>query len=155
VQVSGTSLKFDVAMAKQGCASAEADCPLRQFFKEVLQGAVDEARGKVAGTADTVQNSAAPTGLSKIAKARPDAKQIEAKLNEALALTFFAPMLASAMNESQQAYFVNSPTEQAYARQLYMQVATKIGQSGKLPLARNIAQAFRRQLMGTSRASQS
>ncbi len=153
MQVSGTNLNFDVAMARQSCASADADCPFRKFFKEVLQGAMEDVRDQAAGASNKVQNAAAAAGPSKTAKARPNAKQIEAKLNEAIALTFIAPMLASALNESQQAYFVNSPAEQAYARQLYMQIATKIGQSTKLPLARNIAQALHRQLVGSARAT--
>lgn len=155
MQVLGTSLKFEEAMARQGCLAAEAESPLRRFFQQVLRGAVDKARGEIGAAADTAQESIATAASSKTSKGKPDAKQIEAKLGEALALTFFAPMLAGAMNESQQAYFVNSPTEQAYARQLYMQLATKIGQSGKVPLARDIAQAFVRQLKGTSGTSPS
>jgi len=154
VQISGANLNFDVAMARQRYASEDADGPVLKFFREVLQRGVEGGRDNVDEASNKVQdNSTGAASPSKTAKARLDARQIETKLNEAIALTFIAPMLTSVLNESEQTYFVNSPTEQAYARQMYMQIASKIGQSGKLPLARNIAQAFVRRLAGSAQAT--
>jgi hypothetical protein len=156
VQVLGTNTNFEMAMARQSCATADAECPFRNLFKRMLHGAMDDTRTQTAGTGRPNQDpSAAAGGASNNTASRLDVTKIEAKLNEALALTFFAPMLANALNESRQTYFVNSPTEQAYARQLYMQIATKIGQSSKLPLARNIARALQQRLAGTARAATS
>lgn len=75
-------------------------------------------------------------------------QKIENRLNEAIAVSFIAPMLTDAMGDAKGAYFTNSPAEQAYAKQMYMEIATRIGQSNRLPLARSMAEAMQQRIQG-------
>jgi len=80
------------------------------------------------------------------ASADADPDLLERKVNEVLAVTFIGPLLAEAIGNGKQVYFVNSRSEQAYARQLYLEIAGRIGASGRLPIGKQIAAALQRSL---------
>ncbi len=121
MNVSTDNLRFDVAMARQRFAGRAAD-----------QGAFDRAMRGAAGSE----------------AGRSDHEQIDRRLNEAVAVSFIAPLLADAMGGDERTYFTNSRAEQAYARQMYMEIATRIGQSNRLPLGRSIAESFKKRIEG-------
>lgn len=123
----GVNIRHDVAMARQNLATA-ASAPLKAF-KAALKDAVRNAAGAA--------NAGSPAA---------DATKLKAKLNEAVAVSFVAPLLADALGKFEQTYFANSPAEQAYARQLYTEIATRIGQSSKFPVARDISRAMLKRL---------
>lgn len=148
MQVLGANTNYDVAMARQTFTNAAAECPFQKCLKNAAKGALADVLKQAAGSTDaagttTTSDASATTGSQAAAG---DSKKIEGKLNEMIAVGMIAPMLAEALGKFQQTYFANSPAEQAYAKQLYMEIATKIGQSSKLPLAKSIAKAVEQRL---------
>jgi hypothetical protein len=129
----GVNIRHDMVMARQTLAAGASSSPLKAF-KAALK---DALKAGAAGDA----SSGAAGGV-----APADQQKLKDKLNEAMAVSFIAPLLADALGKSEQTYFANSPAEQAYARQLYTEIATRIGQSSKFPVARDIAKAMLQRL---------
>jgi hypothetical protein len=104
-----------------------------------------------AGSGTSASSAASSTTSSQTGTSTTaDGTKLKAKVDEAIATGFIAPMLADAMGQLEQRYFSNSPAEQTFANQLYTEIATRIGQSGKLPLGKQISQALLQRLANSS-----
>jgi hypothetical protein len=171
MQVLSANTNYNVAMARQSFTDASAtECPFQKLLEDAAKGALadwlkqataaTDSSGTDAGGATTTASDAATTSTdaaatdsaatsTDAASQAADGKKLQGKLNEMIAVGLIAPMLTETLGKFQQTYFANSPAEQAYAKQLYMEIATKIGQSTNLPLAKDIAKAVQQRL-GTS-----
>ncbi len=151
--VPGVNTNFDVAMAKQAFSkAASAECPFKKLLKDAMQGAIDSQKARFTSAAATSgatgeTPSTAASGTTAQGSAGPvDSQKLQGKLNEMISVGLIAPMLADALGKFEQTYFANSPAEQAYTKQLTMEIATKVGQSSKLPLAKYVAQAMQKRM---------
>lgn len=136
-EILATNANYQTAIAQQACAAdTQSECGFADMLKDAMGTAVDKALAKWTG-----QQTAAADGAEDL-PATARAGQVETKLNEAIAVAFIAPLLTQAVDKAEQTYFANSPAERAYAKQMYTEIAGKIGSSGKLPLARSIAKAL-------------
>ena len=80
------------------------------------------------------------------AAAAKETHQLERTIDEVVSVVFIAPLLFESMGKGEQTYFLNSRAEQSYARQMYLEIASKLGASGRLPAGRDIAEALQARL---------
>jgi len=73
-----------------------------------------------------------------------DAGEVERKVSEALAVALLGPVLLQMTETTQPLYFLSSRAEQAYRRQMYLEVVQRIGGSDAFPIGRKIAKAMLR-----------
>jgi hypothetical protein len=128
VAVLGINIKHDVAMARQTLLKGASP----DQFRKTLAGALKNAAKAVSGS--STGSTSGSVGM--------DEKTLKSKINEAMSVNFIAPMLVDALGRFDQTYFANSPAEQAYATQLYTEIASRIGQSDKFAVGRDIARAM-------------
>ncbi len=159
MKILGIDAKYLLNLAKQsGAACPDGNCDFAQMLQNAAQDMIQKAAGTdTDATADneTVAATGTDSGNgSSAASATPDtsstANQVELKLNQAIAEAFIAPLLAQTAIQVQQRYFLHSPAEKAYAQQMYTQIASQIGKSGKMPLAKTIAKAVLQQMGNAS-----
>jgi hypothetical protein len=136
VAVLGINIKHDVAMVRQTLLKGASSDPFRKTLAGALKNVGKTTSGSSAGS------TSGPAGINE--------KAIKGKINEAMAVNFIAPMLVDALGRFDQTYFANSPAEQAYSTQLYTEIASRIGQSDKFPIGRDIARAMIQRLKGTA-----
>jgi hypothetical protein len=139
VAVLGINIKHDVAMAKQTLLKGASSDQFRNALNGALKKVVKSTSVSPAGSTASVSGT--------------DEKTIKGKINEAMAVGFIAPMLADALGRFDQTYFANSPAEQAYAKQLYTEIATRIGQSTRFPIGRDIARAMLQRMNSTAQTN--
>jgi len=153
VAVPGINIRHDVAMARQAVLKGASSDQFQKTLKGALKEAVKTgANGVLDGMISQGKATSGSAARSTASVSGTDEKKLKGKLNEAMAVGFVAPMLADALGRFEQTYFANSPAEQAYARQLCTEIATRIGQSSKFPIARDIARAVLQRLSDAQRA---
>jgi len=160
VKVQDANTTCNVAALRQSFAAGSQNaCTFAQVLKNAAGALLQKAAGADESTdGSQTHGNASPVGSQPAGgtsttgtqnsnvRAAGSGEQMELKLNEAIAVAFVAPLLAQAVQNIEQKYFLHSPAEQAYARQMYMEIASRIGTSGKMPLAKNIVKAMLQQM---------
>lgn len=141
MKIMGVKLKQLMAMTQQSAsAGGDSNCP----FAQMLQQAAAGQTYKAADSSSTTSGSSSTPSSSN--STGSTAQQVKTRLDQAIAEAFIAPLLAQTAVNAEQKYFLHSPAEQAYAQQMYTQLAGQIGTSGKMPLAKSIAKAVLQQM---------
>jgi hypothetical protein len=174
MKILGTNLKHMMALAQQQSQATcpDGSCPFTrmleqaasalllktsgQQYKTADSGSTDGTASSAGGSGSTTGGNGSTTGstTSPTNGTTPPAsntsgstaQQVKTRLDQVLAEAFLAPLLAQAAVNVEQKYFLHSPAEQAYAQQMYTQIASQIGTSGRMPLAKGIAKAVLQQM---------
>lgn len=150
-QSTGTDGSCPFAKMLEQAASALGQTSANQQYKTADSGSTNggSTNGSTTGSSTTGgsnsttgNNSSSPSNSSS----NGTASQVKTRLDQAIAEAFIAPLLAQTAVNVEQKYFLHSPAEQAYAQQMYTQLASQIGTSGKMPLAKGIAKAVLQQM---------
>lgn len=156
MKILGIQAKNLMALAQQSQASgAGGNCA----FTQMLQQALSQYKAAAAGSSSAYTGSSYTAKDAVVAKSATSnatdssststsgaAGQVKMRLDQAIAEAFLAPLLAQGAINAQQTYFLHSPAEQAYAQQMYTQIASQIGSSGRMPLAKGILKAVLQQM---------
>ncbi len=148
----GVSIGRDVAKAQHALAKAADSGGFQKILKSVGKDLLNTVVNDTVSQASGSSGSSA-SGSSASMNTATGKKELRAKLNEAVAVGLVAPILSEGIGQVGQRYFANSPAEQAYSKQLYTELLTRVGQSGKLPLARDLANAMLQRMQATQQAS--
>lgn len=145
MKILGVKAKDLLAMVNQPQAAScpDGSCPFAKMLKDVTG---DRTKASSQTSKSASANTTATSSAGSAAAKNSNAAAMEMKLNETIGVAFIAPLLAQTVQNVEQSYFLHSPAEQAYAKQMYLDIASRMSTSGKMPLAKNIVKAVLQQM---------